>query len=295
MKCFLPLLSVLVFACSANSQPSAEKEAAKGFFLPYDLNQPTFVHALSKELEEVSGLSDFDESHVACVQDEKGIIYILDLATGAISNQFEFESDDDFEGVAFVNPSFYVLRSDGRITYIPDYRQPKEHRNIKEKIPTKDNEGLCYDVANNRLLIAAKSKPNKDSKLDKEDRLFYQFDLNAMWFDAEPLFKLSVNEVTAAAKAAGIKVPVDGSTKQIDFRPSSIAIHPETKQIYILSAADFLLVVCNPKGELMSVEQLNPKRFPKAESITFMSNSTMVIANEGVRGKATMLVFQKID
>jgi len=283
MKYFLPLLSILVFSCSASSQPSAAKESVKGFVLPYDLNQPIYVHSLPKELEEVSGLSDFDESHVACVQDEKGIIYILDLATGKISNQFEFESDDDFEGITFVNPSFYVLRSDGRITHIPDYRDPEEHRNIKEKIPTKDNEGLCYDAANNRLLIAGKSRPNKDSKLDKEDRLFYQFDLKTSKFDSDPLFKLSVDEVTLAAKEAGIQVPVDRSINQINFRPSSIAIHPETRQIYILSAADFLLVVCNPKGELLSVERLEPKRFPKAESITFMPNSTMVIANEGVR------------
>lgn len=47
--------------------------------IPYNLNEPSSVITLPQTLHEVSGLTDFSNTEIACVQDEKGIIFIYDF------------------------------------------------------------------------------------------------------------------------------------------------------------------------------------------------------------------------
>ena len=46
----------------------------------YDLKSPSKVLILPEILREVSGLTDIDATTIACVQDEKGIIFIGELS-----------------------------------------------------------------------------------------------------------------------------------------------------------------------------------------------------------------------
>ncbi|MBK7389832.1 MAG: SdiA-regulated domain-containing protein [Bacteroidetes bacterium] len=71
-----------------------------------------------------------------------------------------------------------------------------------------------------------------------------------------------------------------GIIKPFNFRPSSLAVHPVTDEIYIISAADFMLVVMDRKGSVLHMKQLDRKLFPKAEGITFLNDGTMIITSE---------------
>lgn len=266
----------------------------QGYDFKYNLNSPDKVLELPAILNEVSGLTDIDNEYIACTQDELGIIFIVSLKDGTIKERYEFEPIGDFEGLTYVDGAFYVLRSDGRLTIIPDYHKPNEHINIKENLPTKNNEGLGYDKENNRLLIAAKSKPTKESPIDRDDRVFYQYKIDNAELDTTPVFSLRMSDIMDCAKRLNVKLPVIPD-KKINFSPSSIAVHPVSKLLYIISAKDYLLLVCDQMGNIKYVEQLNPTLYPKAEGITFLSDNTMIITNEADGKIPTLLKFSYKD
>ena len=116
-------------------------------------------------LREISGLTMLDNENFACIQDENGIIFIGNLNTGNIEKQFVFGPDGDYEGIAKAGNDLYILRSDGTLFGISDYNSGNIVLNTwPTGIPANNNEGLCYDAANNRLLIACKGKSGKGAE-----------------------------------------------------------------------------------------------------------------------------------
>ncbi|HUM48248.1 MAG TPA: SdiA-regulated domain-containing protein [Chitinophagales bacterium] len=282
--------SFLIFISSLASLGSGVLPVAE-----YQLDRPDKKYVLPEILNEVSGLTDIDVNNIACVQDELGIIFIYHLPDQTISNQYHFEPIGDFEGLTRVDNTMYILRSDGRLTEIHNYasKEPKV-THFTFSLFTPDNEGLCHDPAFNRLLIAAKSKP--DEPYLKGERLIYSFDLKSRQLDKTPYLRLDIQQIMNAFTKAGLpirqQVQKDGSTApKFNFRPSSLAVHPVTDHLYILSASDKSLIVTDRKGAVLKVYALDPALFAKAEGITFLDDGTMFITNEAKEGPPTLLVF----
>ncbi|MCE3280799.1 MAG: hypothetical protein K0S44_2990 [Bacteroidetes bacterium] len=55
---------------------------------------------MPKELNEISGISFVDEDLLACVQDEKGTIYLFDLERNLITKRIKFSGKGDYEAIA---------------------------------------------------------------------------------------------------------------------------------------------------------------------------------------------------
>ena len=109
-------------------------------------------------------------------------------------------------GVA-AGQTIYVLRSDGTLFEIVNYRS----KNFKlyswvTGIPATNNEGLCYDAKNNRLLIACKGKIGKGPEF-KDKRVIYGFDLVTKKLTSEPVYDLSLAEIQQYAATHNIKLP----------------------------------------------------------------------------------------
>ena len=129
-----------------------------------------------------------------------------------------------------------------------------------------------------------------------QHRYIYAFDLKSNSLIDKPVYSLDVNEIAAEAKKIGI-VPKDtnskGMIKPFNYRPASLAVHPLTDEIYIISAADFMIVIIDREGKVKSVHPLDKQRFAKAEGISFLSDGTMIITNEAAGATATLLVFNQ--
>jgi uncharacterized protein YjiK len=172
----------------------------------------------------------------------------------------------------------------------------------KLNIPSWDNEGLCFDERNNRLLVAPKSKLGKGSEF-KDTRAIYSIDLTTKQLDQEPLFLISVSEIEAFANSHNLELPqkvgkqTQDSISSLKFMPSSLAVHPRTDEIYVISAVDQTMAVFDKSGKLMNYMRLDPKIFNKPEGITFLENGDMIITNEGQMGIPTLLKFNwlKLD
>ncbi len=276
------ICSGLIFMCSGETT------------FNYNLDTPDVQNVLPDILNEVSGLTDIDSSHVACVQDELGTIFIYNFISGKIVSQHLFDTYGDFEGLTYTGEAIFILRSDGRLTEWNDFKS--DLANIKHyKLPllTANNEGLCYDKKHNRILIAAKSTPLDHDK--KSERFIYSFDISKKTLLEKPLYSLNTGQL--AIKAQKFNIPTYSTTKKgkkkpFNFRPSSLAVHPLSDDIYIISATDKLLLVINRKGEVIQMKELESERFTKAEGITFLHDGTMIITNEAAGKVPTLLVYK---
>lgn len=263
----------------------------------YDLGKPDKTLVLPGMLAEISGVSVIDQNTVGCIQDEEGIIFVYDIAGNKIKELYNFGQDGDYEDIVMIGKSAYILRSDGFIFEIDDYTL----KNFKLKtydtgIPSRNNEGLCHDIANNRLLISSKTKIPKEHEM-KDMRFVYAFDLKTKKTSSEPLYSF---DVQAIRKFAGGKdsnkvgSKKKGDPDEIKFFPSGIAIHPITKSLYVLSAVDHMLFIFD-QGSLKQIEKLDHKIFNQPEGITFMKNGDMLISNEGRNIPATLLKFNYLN
>ena len=289
MSNFLLILFLNFNSCSNSTFSSSAK------IIGYDLTKPDRTLILPDTLREISGLTDIDSTTVACVQDENGILFIYDIIQNKIAKQYNFHIDGDYEGITLVGKAMYILRSDGMLFAISDYEAKDFKLNsYATGIPVNNNEGLCYDTDNNRLLVACKSKLGKGAEF-KDKRVIYGFDLSTKKLSSEPVFSFDIATIKAFAQEKKLNLPVrdkkNGTEPIIKFFTSAIAIHPITKKLYLLSAADHMLFIFDMKGNLEHIEQLNSKMFNKAEGITFFSNGDMLITNEAQDKKPTLLRF----
>jgi uncharacterized protein YjiK len=260
----------------------------------YNLDKPVIQHQLPQILNEISGLTDIDSSHVACVQDELGIVFIYNFRSGEIVSQHHFDSIGDFEGLTYAENSLYILRSDGRLTEWNNFQDKKKSlKHYKLSLATSNNEGLCFDPKYSRILIAAKSKPLNHN--EKSERFIYSFDLTTKKLNEKPVYSLNVGDIAERARSFNIQqtdTNAKGVLRPFNFRPASLSVHPITDDIYIISAADKLLLVMNRKGEIIHMEPLNTTMFPKAEGITFLHDGTVIITNEAAGKTPTLFVFE---
>jgi hypothetical protein len=267
-------------------------------YIGYTLEKPDATWILPDTLREISGVTLIDSSTIACVQDENGIIFLYDLKSKKIKQQFTFSGNGDYECVVKVKQLLFVLRSDGMIYEISDFLSDKRVvKNYATGIPSSNNEGLCYDEKNNRLLISCKSDARGKDLMNK--RAIYAFDLVTKKLMKEPAYLFDVTEVALFCASRGLELPVHYSRRgkpkkiQLKFRPSALCLHPQSKQLFILSAVDHLLLVVDPAtGKLSEATALNSVIFNKPEGVCFYADGTMIISNEAQDKKASLLKFR---
>lgn len=265
----------------------------------YNLTSPDKTLILPDTLREVSALTNIDSTTFACIQDENGILFIYDAIDNQLKKQFTFNIDGDYEGITRVDQTIFVLRSDGTLFEIFNYTSYAfKLTSYVTGIPANNNEGLCYDKDNNRLLIACKGKIGKGPEF-KDKRVIYGFDLKTKTLTSEPVFDFDIRAIKEFAVKNNVALPTKERKKKgemvtepfIKLGTSAICIHPVTKKLFLLSASDHLLFIFKMNGDIEHIEPLNPTMFNKAEGITFQENGDMLITNEGQAKKPTLLYF----
>ncbi|HCF96980.1 MAG TPA: hypothetical protein DEW46_18165 [Verrucomicrobia bacterium] len=293
----LTVLLVFVVGGSACWMSDVDAESALG----YDLDSPDKRHVLPAELHEISGLIYTGEGILTCIQDEQGVLFHYDPQTAQVRAQETFGEAGDYEGIARVGDTTYVLRSDGNLFEIQDSESATpDVRFLETGVPGKDNEGLCHDAANNRLLIGTKGNPGLGSE-SKDLRVVHAFDLASKTLKAEPAFVFDLAEIQRMAEERGLELNPKTSKKgkvtipKIKLRTSAISVHPVTGKLYMLSADDHLLCVIDPSGRVDHIEVLDPVLFNKAEGITFDAEGKLYVSNEGEDKQPTVLEFSYLQ
>ena len=240
---------------------------------------------MPKELDEISGITWIGENQIACVQDEEGIIFIYDLASSVVEKTVNFSKAGDYEGIAVVDSTAYVLRSDGELFEIVNYMSDNfEVLTHDTPFTGKNNmESLTFDKENNRLLIVP-----KDKDLESPDYVgIYAFNLDTKQMDKNPIFQINHND------------PIfDGKSKKDDkktsnsINPADVAINPLNGNIYVVDGKNPKLLILDTKGKALKLHNLIQKTFSQPEGIIFSPEGTMYISNEGKNGTANIMEVQ---
>ena len=64
------------------------------------------------------------------------------------------------------------------------------------------------------------------------------------------------------------------------LHPSAAAINPITKDIYIISSIQKILLILNSKGEFKTFYKLNPGIYKQPEGMAFTPEGDLIISNE---------------
>ncbi len=304
MAAFLVLLTATLLACAREGSVQTPVASTATDSLtadtpvmapPYAFDRPDTLFRLPNKLREISGLTVLDEETLGAVQDEKGKIYLIDLHTGEIKDDPRFDKDGDFEDLARVDDRVFVLRSDGTLYEITNWRANKlESTKHKTKLSQKhDTEGLVYDAEGARLLIACKEYPGKGLK---NKRAIYAFDLTRMALIDEPVITIDLAAVTEQVGAqsgpnALVQRALGPALDLGGFKPAALAFHPVTGRLYVISSVRKAIVVLNPDGTMEAAWTLPDALFYQPESMAFLPNGDLFIASEGNGKKATLMRF----
>lgn len=285
------LVSVAVSLLALGCGKTAFKST--GNITDYNLSTPDSYFVLPKILHEISGQTYIDSTSFASIQDNNGILFIYDILNNRIKNESPFSDNGDYEDIARVDSTIFILRSDGKLFEISDFRI--KHfvlTTFKTGIPCEECEGLCYDSKNDRLLISCKGKILKKGYSNKTG--IYSFDLKTRKLSAEPVLLFDIRKVrklVASNKFELSKKLKKEMSPEITFKISAISLHPLTGELYVLSSIDKMMYVVDKKGVITNIESLDPKLFNQAEGLLFFPNGDMLISNEGADKKPTLLRF----
>jgi len=325
LACARALAAVLAASCDTEP-PQPAPSAAKQDRTPadpveYDFSRPLRTFALPAALREISAVTAIDADTVACLQDEKGVLFFVDVHDGRLREVRPFGPEGDYEGLARVGDDYWVLRSDGWLARL-EARGPRLSiaESFELDTPNHDLEGLCHDPARGVLLIAPKdviATAKKRTKRTKEERraesrgeeaegssreptrdrrVVFGWDLERRSLLPEPVLRLSLEELKRRAEARGHDLPTKTNKKGkertvLRLLFSCVAVHPKTGEVYLLSAADHALIVVDRKGALRDLHLLDEDVLPQPEGLTFLPGGDLVLSSEGVDGPARLVVY----
>lgn len=270
--CFTFLLSIVFSGCffTTKSYDSISKS--------YDFSNPKILN-LTKSLSEISGLAYYKNA-IYTHNDEEGIVFIVNPKSGEISEKIKFGKKGDYEGIEIVNNTVYVIKNNGDISFFE--LQKEKLTTLTNKLNSHNNiEGLTYYKPTNELLIACKGEPLNKSKNTKA---IYSFNLKNEKLNKQPFLEVKLKKLEKHIKKQFKHSSKKELKKQIkrslNFSPSGIAIHPKTKDFYIISAQGSLLVIFNAKKEIKEIIFLNTNHLPQPEGICFDNKENLYISTE---------------
>lgn len=250
--------------------------------LNYDLENPDETFKLPEYLSEVSALTYYGEDRLAMLNDETGSMFVYNVDLNEMSQRVRFKGNGDFEGIERIGDHIYAIESKGSL-----FKFKVNMEGVVEKIETpfkKSNnvEGLGYDPFKNQLLFGLKDSGDVGN-FDVKGRAIYSYDLETETFLEAPSFVILKKDLE---RVVG---------KEFRFKPSGLAVHPRTGELYVLSANDRAIIVFNADGSPKNLTRLKRKNFPQPEGIAFFPDGTLFIANEVEDEGGTILKFNERD
>jgi hypothetical protein len=269
-------LMIVLLCSNCNSAAQYGSPAGYNFAHPQKKILPAVLH-------EISGIAVVKEndSLLLAIEDEDGKVFSFSMNDNTFGHS-KFWKKGDYEDVTILqNKRVAVLRSDGSVYLFRDEDMQKEKIDSVQVyghiLPEGEYEGMFAE--GDTLFTLCKNCP--------EDKQKKEVSVYRLGFDASDslrlasTFKIDVSSIRAKEKDSEIK-----------FHPSGIAKHPVTKEWFIISSVNKMLLVLDADWQIKTWYKLNPALFNQPEGISFNSRGDLYISNEGGEGVATVLFFK---
>ncbi|MFC3415430.1 SdiA-regulated domain-containing protein [Algoriphagus hitonicola] len=274
---FSLIFTFILAQCSSNLDFSNKYALPNG----YQLDQVNKI-LLPGTLDEISGIAWIGKDEIWAIEDESSIIYSVDPTSGKILKKQKFAKNKDIEDLLIFQDSAYALQSNGNLYQV--------NAPLTENFSTQVHEFPLDQKRDFEAIVTLDTEPSlllfcKVCKWDKNpaQASVYRFDLVQKKFDIEAYMILKRSEIQAAFPLMDLS--------EIKVQPAAAAIHPITREIYLLSSTDRWLLVMNQQGEFLDFHHLPLSLFKQPEGITFAPDGTLYISNEARDGRANLLIF----
>jgi len=225
---------------------------------------------LPESLKEVSGISHIDDSKLACIQDEKGSIYIYDLNLESVTREIQFGPRGDYEAIRIIDSTAYVMDSSGQLFRIENFELESR---IVEVFQTEFSKNITSKVLISIKLQVKFLQFQRNNLLTTRDR-FLIYELDPTTFDTKEDYFINLSYRDPIFE-------VDASWfMETNFFPSELTIHPTTQEIYILDSKTPRILILEPDGSPKKMHLLDPEKFQQPEGLSFDSKGRIYISNE---------------
>lgn len=237
--------------------------------------QPDTVRSLPAELREISGLA-LSRGVLLAHNDELGRIYSINPATGAVGIFATFRGPvrDDFEGIAVLGDTVWLMTSTGRLYGVKASASSAPVPFVLHNTGLGKRcelEGLAADAQAGVLLLPCKLLPKNSSGI-----VVYRWDV-ARGALAEPA---TVQIPPAALKKAGAA----------RLRPSAIEVIPGGG-LLLLSASPPALLEFDAAGATRGYSRLGA-RHAQPEGLAIAPNGDLYVSDEGGNGPGSLSVYR---
>ncbi|XOV94450.1 MAG: SdiA-regulated domain-containing protein [Bacteroidota bacterium] len=259
----------------------------------YNLNEPVKTYRMPGKLVEISGISYVSDDHMICIEDETGHLYNFNLESGKVDSAWKFSGDGDYEDVAIVNDTVYVIESDGDI-YKFHLSKEGAHESVKyenDLSAWNDTEGLCYDPVSGSLLIACKEEKDLNGKTIDGNPI-YSFSTKDFRLASNPFYTLTAGKLKSFFEAHR---DFNYEIERIEVKPSGIAYNPLDGYFYLLASVGKMIIVIDHKKNIKATYSIPEQLLEQPEGITFSPDGKLWISTEGGKGPGKILAFEPID
>lgn len=273
---FFSILLLPFLLTSCNSRKKSNIQASN-----FNLEQPNIL-LLNDALLEISGIVFYPkDSSVFAISDESGYLFKIHLKKKPIIRSWRFSKTRDFEGLALVDSTFYVLESNGNVFALNFSARGDTIYRRKYQFPFgkgNDFESIYFDPGKKELILICKKCRNDNKHTTSAYSLHPETGIYT-----PSIFTIKHDDIAKVI-----------AKKEIKFQPSAATINPKTGDTWILSSVDKMIVVADDSGSIKKVFELNPAKFRQPEGITFTPWGDLIISNEAgdKYGVANLSIFK---
>ena len=264
----LLFMTLLVASCVTETKISEHTQE----LLSLDLIK---VINLDAELSELSGIDLKSNANLfVAIEDESGVLYYIDQ-NGKTLKKEDFFKSGDYEGIAILNDTSFIVRSDGVI--FKSYLSSKGNHKVKKYLtPLTDNndiEGLAVHHSKEKLILLCK----KNISLNETPRSNHEIG----WYEWDLATETLSENPTILTLPSGW-----------ELNPSSLHYDTQDSLYYLLCSKPNLLLTIDPQYKIESMYQYDQNLLPQAEAITTVEDQ-IIIGSENKNNAPKICIFKK--
>lgn len=246
----------------------------------YNFSHPK-VLKLPVDLDEISGIAYYPkDTSVFAIIDQDGMLYKIPLKNPQKFKKWKFDKKRDYEDIVLQDSTFFVLVSNGDIVEL-NFKGDKIDINTSNFAAQSDNAGefeILYKSPDSSIITLICKDCQEDSK---QTLTSYNFNTTD---SAKSFARGRVFDMAPLMQKLGVEK---------HLKPSAAATNPITKELYIISSIQKLIVIMDVKGNFKEFYKLNPADYKQPEGIAFTPDGGLIISDEFAEdGFATPLLLK---
>lgn len=241
-----------------------------GFF---DLSDPEAAQYLPMGLQPFSALASIDTNSMLAISHDSLSL----MSYSPQSNSFHYMPALS-EGTKIIQVAYYdstvVLLDAAKKLYFMDAALTKEVAQPLE-ISQEDAsfELLCFHPNSKRLLLLEERNSGSENE---------QYAIQTLRFGSQKISETPLFQFDQAAIVSFIQQTQDLALAEVfTFDPVSMAVHPQTNELYILSSTGSVLTL-DQDGNFLTFQQIDLQKISKPRVLSFDQNGDLLLADGSV-------------